>query len=355
MTIVDNRGRLFGRINLVDATVLIFLIVLIPVAYGTFLLFRPASPRIDSVSLTDLSKEEFRVANGALLSAKLKVKGTGFNPLLRASIGNTPAMGFVFENPNSADVLVGEVPMGTHDLVLFDGVQEVARAVGAVTIHDTVGTIVRTVGWFTGLDSAAVKTLQVGFASPKETRAAFEIVAIGPPQPARSRIQFGNSAVDMPLEGYLEREAVLTVRCDSPGPACSVGGVRLRELSPIAVTLAGGLGYEIQEILPMSDPARGRVHVRFTGPHVAMMKAGDRDAFLDPRAARLTEVAARDGTAVTATVEMGLDNSREGWRYRGQVLRPGALFHITTDRYEANGLVVSIDVAEASAQSGKTP
>lgn len=354
MTIVDDRGRLFGRINLVDAAALIFVIVLIPVAYGAFLLFRPAAPRIDSVTQTDLTKEEVRIASGALLSAKLKVKGTGFTPLLRATIGGRPAMGFVFENPNSADVLVGEIPVGSHDLVLFDGVQEVARADGAVTIQEAVGTIVRTVGRFVALDAATAQALKPGFASPKDARAAFEVVAIGPARPAHSRLAFGDSVVDMPIDGYVERAAVLNVRCDSPGAACSVGGVRLSERAPMMVALAGDVPYEIAEILPTTDPRRSRLQVRFTGPQIAAMKAGDKDALLDSRAALVTATSSRDAAGVTATLELGVDNSREGWRYRGQLLKPGAPFRITTDRYEAGGLIVSIDVADAPVQPVKT-
>ena len=355
MTIVDERGRLFGRINLVDAAVLIFVIVLIPVAYGAFLLFRPASPRIESVTQTDLTKEEVRIASGALLSAKLKVKGTGFTPLLRATIGGAPAMGFVFENPNSADVLVGEIAVGSHDLVLFDGVQEVARAKGAVTIHEMAGTIVRTVGRFVALDAAASQNLMPGFASPKEARAAFEVVAVGPPRPAQSRLAFGDSVVDMPIEGYVERAAVLKVRCDSPGAACTIGGVRLTERAPITVVLAGGVAYEIEEILPTADPRRGRVQVRFSGPQAAAMKAGDRDLLLDSRAAVITATPSRDSNGVIATLELGVDSSRDGWRYRGQLLRPGAPFHISTDRYQAGGLVVSVDVADTPAELIRTP
>jgi hypothetical protein len=355
MTIVDDRGRLFGRINLVDAAVLIFVIGLIPVAYGAFLLFRPAAPRIDSVTQTDLTREEVRIANGALLSAKLKVTGTGFTPLLRATIGGRPAMGYLVENPNSADVLVGEIAVGSHDLVLFDGVQEVARANGAVTIHEALGTIVRTVGRFVALDAATAQTLKPGFASPKDARAAFDVVAIGPARPAQSRLAFGDSVVDMPIAGYVERVAVLNVRCDSPGAACAVGGVRLTERAPTTVALAGVYAYEIEEILPTSDPQKGRLQVRFTGPQAAVMKAGDRDLLLDSRAAVLTATPARDANGVTATLDLGVDNSREGWRYRGRLLRPGAPFRITTDRYEADGLVVSVDVAGAQAQPVKTP
>ena len=41
VTVLDDRGRLFGRVNLVDASVVGFIVLLIPVAYGTWLLFRP--------------------------------------------------------------------------------------------------------------------------------------------------------------------------------------------------------------------------------------------------------------------------------------------------------------------------
>jgi hypothetical protein len=42
VTVLDDRGRLFGRVNLVDALVVGFIVLLIPVAYGTWLLFRPS-------------------------------------------------------------------------------------------------------------------------------------------------------------------------------------------------------------------------------------------------------------------------------------------------------------------------
>ena len=85
MSVIDEQGRLFGRVNLIDAFVVLFVLGLIPMAYGTALLFQPARPRIDSVTRVDISNEERRiVAGGSLLAAKLKIKGTGFNPMLRS-------------------------------------------------------------------------------------------------------------------------------------------------------------------------------------------------------------------------------------------------------------------------------
>ena len=121
------------RLNLFDAAVAGFVIVAIPIAYGTYRLFRTPRPLVTSVTRVEITKEERRVAGPGLV-AKIKVKGSGLRPMLRASIDDMPAIGLVFENPNSADLLVGAIPPGSHDLVLYDGAQEVARAPKTVTI-----------------------------------------------------------------------------------------------------------------------------------------------------------------------------------------------------------------------------
>ena len=125
------------RPNLFDAAIVVFVIVLIPIAYGTWMLFRTPHPTVSSVTRVDITREERRIGGPALL-AKFKVRGSGFRPLLRATIDDSPAIGFVLENSGSADLLVGATPAGVHDLVLYDGVNEVARAPKAVTIDPPV-------------------------------------------------------------------------------------------------------------------------------------------------------------------------------------------------------------------------
>ena len=66
-------------------------------------------------------------------------------------------LAFVFETPNSADVLVGPLPPGAHDLVLVDGVQEVARAAGAITIQPSTSISIRAVGLLIRLDQELAK------------------------------------------------------------------------------------------------------------------------------------------------------------------------------------------------------
>src|SRR5207249_8290872 len=84
--VVDQRGRLFGRINLVDAAIGAFVVVLIPLAYATVLLFRPSKPTITSVDHTQMTNVEERAGGGTRLDGKLKIHGTGLRPTLRATI-----------------------------------------------------------------------------------------------------------------------------------------------------------------------------------------------------------------------------------------------------------------------------
>ena len=341
MTMIDNQGRVFGRVNLIDAAVIAFLVVLIPIGYATYLLFRPSRPAIDSVTRVEVTREERRVAGGMPLTAKLKVRGSGFNPLLRARIGSFEAMGFVFENPNSADVLVGVVPPGRHDLVLYDGIHEVARAREAVEVVNISAPRVRAFGWLTRLSPGSASSLNAGFASEAQAPNAFEIVTVGPAQPARARIGSGAQAADILLDGQVERAAEILVRCDFPSTeSCRLSGEDMMPL-PMMATLPGGFYFQIEEVAPATEPARATIRVQLDGP--LPVTVGDRDAVLGSRAAEVTGVAGS-----TITLRLGVDQSRDGWRYRGRLVAPGSRFEFSTDRYAAGGRVVSLSVEAAA-------
>src|SRR5262249_55617911 len=148
--------RLFGRLNLIDALVAMLVVVLIPIAYTAFLLFRTPAPRITAV-------DPAQVAVGREM--RVKVRGTGLRSLFRANIGDLPASAYLFENENSADVLFANIGPGTYDLSLFDGVQEVARLQRAVTILPPSApptAKVRLAGSFIGLDAARAGQLTAG-------------------------------------------------------------------------------------------------------------------------------------------------------------------------------------------------
>jgi hypothetical protein len=333
--VIDRNGRLFGRFNLIDAAAVAVVLFLIPVGYATYLLFRPAQPAIESVTRVEVTAEERRVAGGSMLSAKLKVRGNGFNPLLRARVGDHETLGFVFENPNSADVLVGLVPEGRYDLILYDGVQEVARARDAVDMQPRVPTSVRAYGWLTLL--TPTNELKAGFASDPNAPGAFRIISIGEPRPARSRLMVGDVVADLPVKDLVERAAELLVNCGWPSAfPCAIGGQAFSQPPPITVMLPGSYVFQIEEIGPPSPPAKATVRVQLTNPP-AGMRRGDRDDLTSARAAEITAI---DGETITLIA--GVDESREGWRYRGQLLAPGSQFTIKTPNYIAAGTVIGV-------------
>ena len=339
---IDRDGRLFGRFNLVDALAIAVVLFLIPVGYATYLLFRPSRPVIESVTRVEVTAEERRVAGGVMLTAKLKVRGSGLNPLLRARIGEHDSLGFVFENPNSADVLVGIIPAGKHDLILYDGVQEVARARAAVDLVPPVPTTVRAYGWLTMLPPGDT-TLKTGYASEPHVPGAFRVNAIGEARPARSRVTLGGSVADLPVHDRVERPAELLLNCDYPSMyACAVAGQTLTQPPPVTLVLAGSYTFQFEEIGPPAPPTPVTIRVQLEA-QAAGMQRGDRDDIVGARAAEITAIAGS-----TITVRAGADSSREGWRYRGQLLTPGAPFTLKTARYAVTGNVVEISVDGAS-------
>lgn len=348
---MDERAKAGRRINVIDLAALILLLAILPLAYGASLLFQPAQPRITEVGQVDITNAERRiVAGGSLLSAKLKIKGSGFNPMLRAYVDDSPALAFVYENPNSADVLVGPLPPGAHDLVLMDGIQEVARAKGVVKIESPSSRVLRAAGWLTNMDRAVADQLKVGSTFPPGTP-SHEVVALGPIQPARTRIRFGATDADYPIEGRVERQAVILVRCDPSGEEfrtgqepCNVGGQAVLGVPPVTIALPGAtttIGFSIDELFPVAAPRHARIQVRLDSGSGAVQQ-GDRDQLLDDRAAT---VAAKQGDAVT--LDLGLDESRDGWRYRGTLVRVGSRFTWATDRYQAGGTVVAMTLEDA--------
>ena len=343
MTMIDERGRVFGRVNLVDGLVAAVLLLLIPIGYATYLMFRPAAPRIDAVEASIITKEEERISVGGNLVAKFKVRGSGLTPLLRARIGNVDAIGFVFESPASADVLVGPVGPGAHDLVLFDGIQEVARAKGAITIEAATSTSIRAVGWITDLDADAAETIRVGTALP-EGAPAWRVLALGPVVPGQRRISLAGSSVDIPVHGRLARRAALRLECGAALPTnpCIIGDRLENRTPPVNIGLPGTkrhYSFALEELLPEAAPSKAVLRVRLNPVQPAVVRAGDRDDLLDERAAVVSSVS---GDLVTLSA--GIDRALGGWQYRSQRLIPGKPFVFATDRYEAHGILQSIDV-----------
>lgn len=385
-SLVDREGRVFGRVNLVDALIVAFAVLALPLAYAAFLLFRTPTPRIDSVEAAQLTYIEERASGGSTLSGKLKVHGRNLRPILRATIGGQNVIAFIFETPVSADVLFGDLPVGSHDLVLYDGVQEVARAEKAVTIPAKVkpsSAHVRVVGALIDLDEAAARALTVGKKYPAEGATEAEIVALGEPIPDQREIRVLDGLVEVRAEGRWQRSAGIVTECDVSAPLqCRIGPVSLGGAETLLLVpgSAGALRLRVQGIVPAEAPTPAEVRMRFYAPAEAidLIKAGDRDESLpivDGRAATIASVESRtvvpgdvtlpatlDGmqppssisgahrvAAIDATVRLGADAARAGWLYRSHPLAVGRSLTFVTPRYTIRGLVGSIRMIDGQA------
>jgi len=333
---VGSAGSARRKPNLVDAAAVVFLLALIPISYGTYLLFRTPAVRMTSVTRVPISREELRVSGGSRLTAKLKIRGSGMRPMLRATIGSTPALGFVFEDPNSADVLVGEVGAGTHDLVLYDGVQEVARSAKSVTIEAFTAPRIAGVGTLIHLDKTTADSVGPGALAPGGP--VDTVVKVGP-----ARQEAG---------GLWMRPVEIMLQCD-PDPnaeGCAVGGVPLSVRPLPTVKLVGAAGaavaFALTDVFPAAKPSMMTATTRIAAPSevLGQIKVGDRDALLDDRAAVVVAVGGRRGGGapdVDVTLRLGCDDDVDGCRYRGRVVKAGAVLPLTTDSYAVEGTVLS--------------
>src|SRR5439155_10161474 len=92
--VIDDRGRLFGRINLIDAAVFGLVLVLLPLGYATYRMFRVPSPEILSVDPASVTVSE---------NMRVKVTGDHFRPFLRAYVGDRLG-DFLVQRPNLGEV-----------------------------------------------------------------------------------------------------------------------------------------------------------------------------------------------------------------------------------------------------------
>src|SRR4030095_16654305 len=169
--LIDDRGRVFGKINLIDLALLLFALLLVPLGYGAYLLFRTPPPQLLGVSPNPLpfAKGEQRVV----------LKGEHLRPFLRATVGRKHARNFLVGSPQAAEIVFDELPPGTYDVALFDTSEQIAHLPNALTIAPPPAAPIQLVGRFVGPNSAA-STLAAGSALTVGGRPAGEIVEIKP-------------------------------------------------------------------------------------------------------------------------------------------------------------------------------
>jgi len=125
VSIVDDRGRVFGRWNIVDTVVVCAAVGVIVMGYGAFLLFRTPAPTLVSVTPAQIVSQESRT---------LYISGEKLRPYLNVRVGMAIAP-LLLEGPSTAQVTLPGLSEGAYDIVLLDESQELARLVGALIVE----------------------------------------------------------------------------------------------------------------------------------------------------------------------------------------------------------------------------
>jgi len=141
MPLIDDRGRLFGTLNLIDAGIMLFLLLLLPVGFVAYRVFRIPDPVIDRVTPAVQPPGSDR---------RLTVTGRDFRPYLRvfvirtgqpfALVGGNSSFSeghFLVETPAMIEIkLPDDLAPASYDLHFFDEGQQVAERLRAFTISE---------------------------------------------------------------------------------------------------------------------------------------------------------------------------------------------------------------------------
>src|SRR5262245_17592829 len=239
MPLIDDRGRFLGKINLIDLALLVFAVLLVPLAYGAYLLFRTPAPILTGVSPNPLT---FRKGE-----QRIVLKGENLRPFLRATVGPKDARNFFVGGPQTAEIVFDELPPGTYDVALFDPSEQIARLPNALTITPPPAPPVQFVGRLVGPNATAVP-LAAGATLSVGGRKAAEVVQVK---------QAGNS----------ERAVTLRGNCDGATTApCVLAGTTIEPGKPFALKVEGrdeALSFVVDEM--RTDGVWRDVQVRLFG------------------------------------------------------------------------------------------
>jgi len=372
MSIVDERGRVAGRINLIDAIAAVAIVVLVPVAYAAYLLFRTPPAILRAVQ----PPKVYQGPNG-----RITIEGENLRPFMRVSFNTTQGRTFLIGSTKSAQIDLPDLDPGTYDVVLFDYMREVARLPKALTVlplSPTPTVVMQVSGSFKQINDNLANQLKVGTKFPPGGALA-EITAVAPRRAAQLRLRAGTQTFRLPLPGDLELPATLRLNCFTQANPdgsihCAMAGPQFSaNVAPDSyLTLAGPTGwvsFQIDEVHIGAEPAMATARVRFVStPEVlAKLKVGDVDTNTAGLAAKYKATIVSVGASrsipaaeagvllpvggnahvVEAVVRVPIEQSPGGPVYRERPLKAGESFQFETVLYSLRGGVIDVTLAPA--------
>ena len=286
MPLIDDRGRLFGKVNVIDVLVGLLVFGLIPLVYGAFLLFRVPAPKITSITPTEVLEHQ---------PATLQITGEDLRPFLHALLGTHEAEAFLIQSPARAEIKLPDLAAGSYDLVLFDEAQELLRMPGALTVvapplpPPLPVTEFQVVGRFVDLAVDAAPSIRPGLklGHGEEDEPLAEVLAVRSPEASVYNVKVGSETLAAPKPGRVTVPAIIRARCAIAGDGCTVEGVALAPGSTVLLPLLAAPGKDGEDrsspsqvsfVLEEVRPVDARLEFpsdRPTLPRVELQAVGD--------------------------------------------------------------------------------
>src|SRR5262249_32783339 len=207
MAIVDDRGRLLGRFNVVDVFVFILVVVMIPVAYAAYALFRAPAAKLTGVEPKQVTTSP---------NLRVRINGRNLRPFMRVSFNTVQGRTFMIGSTETAEVDLPDLEPGAYDVVLYDYAQEVDRLPGALTILPRVPAPTATLavhGVFVGLTETQAASLAPGTKFAQNNRVSATVLAVGTRHAGAMQMRTGDTSVGISLPGVYDVPAALQLEC----------------------------------------------------------------------------------------------------------------------------------------------
>ena len=366
MTLVDDRGRLFGRFNVVDALVGIVLLGLIPLLYGGYVLFKPQPASLVSI-------EPSRIEERA--DVDLVVKGNNLRPYMRVSFDGYQGRSFLFSGSTVAVVRAAELPPGVYDVILYDNAQERGRIAKGLEVvaSPRPQTEVDLIGSFVAVTEPVAAQIKADLTLAGLGR----VTRVGPSQPSATRTVVGpREQLMLPSQSAVNIPAVIRASCTviarGGSAACSALDVTLSRDVTLTLALTGANAlFQIDQVRATGAETTIEVRARLAGERLVVerIRKGDLDmerrnpfasgaeilsvgpvtraassvvVTLAPAIADAApSIVAGDISSVEVVMRIPAQRVAGGWSYRGQSLTAGRTFVFNGPDYDVTGTILS--------------
>ena len=367
MNLVDDRGRLFGRWNVVDALIGVVLLGAIPLLYGGYVLFRPQRASLVAVEPARIQSRE---------DVDLTIRGNNLRPYMRVSFDGHQGQSFLFGDATTAVVRATDLPPGVYDVILYDNAQERARLPKALEVvaPPQVRTEVDIIGSFTALS----EPLAVQIKPDLEIAGLGRVTRVGRPRPSATRTMVAPGQIlNVPSATAFNVPASIRATCTLAQRSGAVTCVALdsgliRDIV-LAVPLTGATAmFQIDQVHAVGTTQPIEIRARLAGERdvIERVRRGDRDiergnefatgaeivsasavtrasssvivsAQLFPQGST-PSITAGDIATVEVVMRVPAQPTVEGWSYIGQTMKAGRTFVFHGPDYEVSGTVLAV-------------